>query len=169
MRLLRARFTVRGLMIAVTVVAALMAAPDLKLDQAEGAMVATIAGPAVLAVEKARREVERARRRGEPVGVLRFPGRIIASLPVAALIIAVCWYFNDLSDTTRSDIVYGLLDAARPGLDPRDAYQALMQIEPRMTAAMDLVLVWAAFRLWDGREAARSPGSPVATVPHEPE
>lgn len=170
MRLPRARFTVRGLMLAVAVVAALIVAPDLDLDQPQGTMlVATIGGTAALAVEKARRDVERARRRGETVGSLRFPGRIIAALPAAALIIAACWSFNHLSYLTRSDFAYWLLDAARPGLDPYEAYLALMQIMPRMTAGMDLVLVWAAFRLWDGRRAARSPGLPVAPVPHDPE
>lgn len=165
----RVQFTVRRMMVAVAVVAALLVAPDLPLEHSADMLVATVVGTAVLAVEKARREVERARRRGDPVGPLRFPVRILAGLPIAIIIIAVCCWFNDLSYMTQVDITDWLLDAARPGMGPDEEFLALMWITPRMTEAKDVMLVWAAFRLWDGRAAARSPGLPVAPVPPEPE
>lgn len=164
----RLRFTVRQLMVAVAVIAALFVAPDLQLGQPEGKLVATVAGTAALAIEKARREVERARRRGDPVGPLRFPGRIIAGLPVAIMIIAACWMFNGLTFTARLGIASWLVDATRPGLDPHQVYLALMGATPRLTAAMDLTFVLAAFHLWDGHEAASSPRLPDAPVPPGP-
>ena len=160
----RVRFTMRGLMVAVAVVAALIVAPDLLLGLPEPMLVATVVGTAALAIEKARREVERARHRGEKVGPLRFPGRFIARLPVAIIIVAVCRWFNDLSYVAQTNIAIRLVHAACPGLAPFEVYLALLRITPRMTAAMDLVLVWTAFRLWNGSAAAHFTGLPAAPV-----
>src|SRR5262249_37964600 len=98
------RFQIRTMMVAVAVVAIVMVAPDLYLEPPSGTLVFMVVGATALAIEKSRREVERARCGGEAVGRFRFLGRIFWNLPVAILIVVACRGLNEQFSWTLTDI-----------------------------------------------------------------
>lgn len=150
MRLPRVRITVGGMMVAVAAVAVVIVAPDVHLGRPENTLVIMVVGATALAIEKSRREVERARCGGEGVGRFRFLGRIVWNLPVGILIVVVCRGLNEQFDWTLMDITGWILrQVLSPGLSPHETYLAYMRIIPRFIACMDLGVAMTAFLLWD--------------------
>lgn len=148
MRMPRVRFTVRGMMIVVAATAIALIASDLKLWEPENLLVAAVTGTTALAIEKARRDVERSRSRGQVVGRFRLLGRIGASLPVAVLIVILCCGINIAYDM-MVHIPWWISDAMTHPGNVHEAVMLSMRLDNFVKVSMDLCLAWAALSVWD--------------------
>src|SRR4051794_4748163 len=111
MTLSRARLSVRGMLVVVAFAALALSAAEWMPPPPMESLVVPVVGAAALAIEKARRDVERSRSRGVVVGRFGLLVRIGVSLPVAVLIVLCCQVLIGVSESSVWRISYAFTRA----------------------------------------------------------
>jgi hypothetical protein len=151
MKLPRVRFTVRGMLVVVAFAALALSANEWMPTWPAGSLLVSVVCTAALAIEKARRDVERSRSRGVVVGRFGLLVRIGVNLPVAVLIVLCCQVLIGVSDSSLWDAYWWISDALN-GPDVStipERFELGLRIELQVKTGLGLCLGWAALSVWD--------------------
>jgi hypothetical protein len=150
MKLPRVRLTVRGMLVVVAFAALVLSAPEWMPEPPIRSLIVPVVGTTALAIEQARRDVERSRSRGVVVGRFGLLVRIGVNLPVAVLIVLCCQVLIGVSDSRLWDAYWWISDAfTRPEVSIVERFELGQRIALPVEAGLGLCLGWVALSVWD--------------------
>jgi hypothetical protein len=157
MKLPRVRLTVRGMLVVVAFAAVVLSAPEWMPEPPIRSLIVPVVGTSVLAIEQARRDVERSRSRGVVVGRFGLLVRIGINLPVAVLIVLCCQVLIGVSDSSLWDAYWWISDAfTRPEVSVvsiPERFELGEWIDLQVKTGLGLCLGWVALSVWERWQA----------------
>jgi hypothetical protein len=150
MKLPRVRLTVRVMLVIIAFAALALSADEWMPSPPIRSLVVPVVGTTALAIEKARRDVERSRSRGKAVGRLGLLVRIGVNLPVAVLIVLCCQALIGVSESSLWDAYWWISDAlTRPEASIAERFELGVRIELQVKTGLGLCLGWLALSVWE--------------------
>jgi hypothetical protein len=147
---LRNRLSVRGMLVVFAFAALALSAPEWMPSPPMDSLVVPVVGTTALAIEKARRDVERSRSRGVVVARFGLLVRIGISLPVAVLIVLCCRVLIFFSESSLWDTHWWICGAfTRPEVDIWERFKVGLRIDLQVKTGLGLCLGWVALSVWD--------------------
>ena len=109
-----------------------------------------VVGTTVLAIEKARRDVERSSSRGVVVGRFGLLVRVGVNLPVAVLIVLCCQVLIGVSESGLWKTYWWISDAfTRPEVSISERLELGLRIVLQVKTGLGLCLGWVALSVWE--------------------
>ncbi len=150
MKLPRVRLTIRGMLVLVAFAALALSAAEWMPPPPMDSLVLPVVGTTALAIEKARRDVERSRSRGVVVRRFGLLVRIGVNLPVAVLIVLCCQVLIRVSESSVGEAHWWISDALTPpGVSFPDRVALFLRIDLQVQTGLGLCLGWVALSVWD--------------------
>ena len=150
MKLPRVRLTVRVMLVVVAFAALVLSAAEWMPSPPMRSLVVPVVGTTALAIEQARRDVERSRSRGVVVGRFGLLVRIGVNLPVAVLIVLCCQVLIGVSESSLWEAHWWISDAfTRPEVSISERVELGLRIDLQVKTGLGLCLGWVALSVWD--------------------
>ena len=132
-------------------------APEWMPEPPIRSLIVPVVGTTVLAIEQARRDVERLRSRGVVVGRFGLLVRIGINLPVAVVIVLCCQVLIGVSDSSLWDAYWWISDAfTRPEVSVvsiPERFELGQWIDLQVKTGLGLCLGWVALSVWERGQA----------------